>query len=127
MSFYDFDISMTRLSDGSIGIKSDRLAIVQAIKYVLLTRRGEKLFDPDYGGGIGDYTDGSINILDALAIKDEIYYAIRNELSELIIVNKNDIKVEANEEKIRYDITIYYRKNEISEKELVSFSLSVDI
>ena len=122
----DFDLSMTKLSTGSIGIKEDAEAIMQSIKICLLTRKGEKLFDPDYGAGIGDYTDDSISNLNSLSIASDIFYAIKSELNNLKIVEKNDIKVVAKKKEKRYDIKISYKKNDIAEKETITFALSTN-
>jgi phage baseplate assembly protein W len=123
MVLLDFDLSMKKLFSGAIGVKEDREAIVQSIKMVLLTRKGEKLFDPDYGAGIGDYTEGSISNLDALTISSDIFYALQNELRHIIVVEKNDIIVVANKDKKLYEISIDYKRNDIAEKENVSFSI----
>lgn len=125
MGIKDFDISFRKLSTGAIGIKEDRDAITQAIKHVLLTRPGEKLFEFNFGGALADYTDGSVSRLDSLLIKNDIYYALNNELSDIIIVDESNIKVEVDNYNNRYVITIEYKKTEISESDSVSFVLSV--
>ena len=128
MGIKDFDISFKRISStGGIGIKDDREAITQAIRHVLLTRKGEKLFDPNFGGSLGDYTDGSVSRLDSLSIKDDIYYALINEMKDIIIINKADITVIANKEYNKYDILIEYRRVDTEESsEEISFSLNVN-
>lgn len=126
MGIKDFDISFKRItSTGGIGIKDNREAITQAIRHVLLTRKGEKLFDPNFGGSLGDYTDGSVSKLDSLSIKDDIYYALTNEMKDIIIINKSDITVKANKKNNKYDISIDYKKVETEQTETISFSLTM--
>lgn len=128
MGIKDFDISFKRISStGGIGIKDEKEAITQAIRHVLLTRKGEKLFDPNFGGSLGDYTDGSVSKLDSLSIRDDIYYALINDMKDIIIIEKDDITVVANKKMKKYDITIQYRRVDAEKSsQEISFSLNVN-
>ena len=124
--FKDIDPSFRRLVSlkNGISIKEGIDAISQHIQNILLTQRGEKLFNPEFGTDIADYTEESTNILNAMEIKDIIYNSLSNELENIIITDK-DIEVVSNENEEKYDITISYKQSEISEKESISFDIKI--
>lgn len=125
-TFKDIDPGFRRLVSlkNGITIKEGIDAISQYIQNIILTQRGEKLFDPDYGTDIADYTEESTNNLNALEIKDIIYNSLSNDLENLIITPQ-DIEVISNNDEEKYDITISYKQSSISEKESISFDIKI--
>ena len=53
-SYSDIDCSFEAKPSGDIYKKTDAAAVKQAVKNLLLTRRGEKPFNPYYGSGLYD-------------------------------------------------------------------------
>lgn len=53
-SYSDIDCSFETKPSGDIYKKTDAAAVKQAVKNLLLTRRGEKPFNPYYGSGLYD-------------------------------------------------------------------------
>lgn len=123
MSFFDIDPSFRLNSNGAIFTKTGDDAIVQQIKDIIFTQKGEQLFDPDTGTNIGDFLNGSVSMLNAMDIKDIIYNNIRNRIEDLII-NENDIIVKIDKDAVAYDVTIRYTTNELEEEEDLKFTIN---
>tara|TARA_B100000287_G_scaffold208029_1_gene196304 strand:- start:439 stop:840 length:402 start_codon:yes stop_codon:yes gene_type:complete len=75
------DISMTfkvnPLNQDLIGLKNAN-AIARSVKNIVLTGRGEKFFDPDFGSLVSESLFENLDEVTALALKDEITYSIVN-------------------------------------------------
>ncbi len=75
------DISMsfkTNPLNGDLIALKDRSAIARSLKNIVLTGRGEKFFDPDFGSGVSESLFENLDEVTALAIRDEIEYSIIN-------------------------------------------------
>ena len=54
--YSDFDFAFKKHpTTGDVPIKRDVEAIKQSVRNILLTRRGEKFFDPDFGGSLTEF------------------------------------------------------------------------
>jgi phage baseplate assembly protein W len=123
MQLKDFDISMRKLVNGSISVKEGRAALAQLMQFILFTRKGEKLFDPNFGSDLGDYTEGSIDRIKALELKDEIFYALESQLRQVIILSKSDIKVDIDEIQGKYLVSIGFKWVEFKEADTINFTI----
>tara|TARA_B100000427_G_scaffold61098_1_gene48122 strand:+ start:1696 stop:2094 length:399 start_codon:yes stop_codon:yes gene_type:complete len=75
------DISMTFKTNplnGDLIALKDVSAISRSLKNIVLTGRGEKFFDPDFGSGVSESLFENLDEVTALNIKDEIEYSIAN-------------------------------------------------
>ena len=84
------DISMTfktnPLNGDLIALKNTN-AIARALKNIVLTGRGEKFFDPDFGSGVSESLFENLDEVTALNIKDEIEYSIANYEPRVELIN----------------------------------------
>ena len=54
--YSDFDFAFQKHPiTGDVPIKRDVEAVKQSVRNILLTRRGEKFFDPDFGGSLTEF------------------------------------------------------------------------
>ena len=124
MIYRDIDFSLRRLSSGDINVKTNENAVAQMLEVLLLTQKGERVFDKDFGTDIVDYLYESANILNAMTIKDKIYTAIKNYMTN-VIIEENDISMIVNTKTNAYEIYISYSENEEQEKTNISLTLKV--
>ena len=54
-SYTDIDLTFTNKSNGEIFKKTDAASVKQAVRNLLMTNKGEKPFNPHYGGNLNDY------------------------------------------------------------------------
>lgn len=84
------DLSMTfktnPLNGDLIALKNTN-AIARALKNIVLTNRGEKFFDPDFGSGVSESLFENLDEVTALNIKDEIEYSIANYEPRVELIN----------------------------------------
>jgi len=86
-------------------VVKDSADIKQSIKSLLLTRRGERLFNSDLGTGLSDLLFEPLDFGTAAVIRDEIYTVIINYESRIEIKALN---VDTNFEDNGYDIELEY-------------------
>lgn len=122
MVFRDIDFSLRRLSTGDINVKTDSAAVAQYLESLLLTQKGEKLFNRNFGTDIVDFLYEPANMLSAMSIKDKIYNAIKNYLTG-VIIQPSDIKIVIDTKISAYEIYISYKENEEQEKINISLTL----
>jgi phage baseplate assembly protein W len=76
--FIDIDLLLTKNElTNDINFKLDTAAITQAIKNVLLTTKGERLFDKNFGGNAYDLLYNSPNSLELKAKAGDMAAAIQ--------------------------------------------------
>ncbi len=77
LSFRDINISFKKhpVTDDLV-VSKDASAIKQAIVNLLLTNKGERLFNPDYGSDIRRYLFEPLDYGTAVSIKNNITYTI---------------------------------------------------
>ena len=86
-------------------VVKDGADIKQSIKSLLLTRRGERLFNSDLGTGLSDLLFEPLDFGTAAVIRDEIYSVITSYESRIEIKN---LTVDTNFEDNGYDIELEY-------------------
>lgn len=86
-------------------VVKDSADIKQSIKSLLLTRRGERLFNSDLGTGLSDLLFEPLDFGTASIIRDEIFTVIDNYESRVEIITLN---VDTNFEDNGYDIELEY-------------------
>lgn len=86
-------------------VVKDSADIKQSIKSLLLTRRGERLFNSDLGTGLSDLLFEPLDFGTASIIRDEIFNVIDNYESRIEIIALN---VDTNFEDNGYDIELEY-------------------
>ena len=120
----DIDPSFRLNSQGGIFTKTGDDAILQQIKDIIFTQRGELLFDPDTGCNIGDFLHGSVNKLNAMNIKDIIFNNLRNRIEDIIITS-DDIIVDVDRDAEEYLVIIKYTENQLDEEIEINFSIKI--
>lgn len=78
LSFKDINISFKKHPvTGDLVVSRDASAIKQAIINLLLTNKGERVFQPDYGSDIRSQLFEPLDYATAASIKSSILYTIR--------------------------------------------------
>ena len=102
------DISMTFKTNplnGDLIALKDNSAIARSLKNIVLTGRGEKFFDPEFGSGISESLFENLDEVTALAIKEEIEYSIVNYEPRVDLVA---VVVDPDYDGNQYFVTIVY-------------------
>jgi phage baseplate assembly protein W len=78
-AYSDIDLKFRIIpNSGDIALKKDVLAVKQSVVNILLTNRGEKVFDQDFGASLRDYLFEHFDSITVAAIKSRITTAILN-------------------------------------------------
>ena len=103
------DLSMSfkfnPLSGDLIALKNEN-AIARAVRNIVLTTPGEKLFDPDFGSSVGEILFENVDDITAVSIKDEIRSSLTNYEPRVELI---DVEVEPNFDENQFDVLITYR------------------
>ena len=75
-SYTDIDLTFTNKSNGEIFKKTDAASVKQAVRNLLMTNKGEKPFNPNYGGNLNDYLFSLSEDIDNIEIENAIMLAI---------------------------------------------------
>ena len=75
-SYTDIDLTFTNKSNGEIFKKTDAASVKQAVRNLLMTNKGEKPFNPHYGGNLNDFLFSLSEDLDNIEIENAIMLAI---------------------------------------------------
>ena len=86
-------------------VVKDAADIKQSIKNLLLTRKGERLFNTKIGTSLSDLLFEQLDYGTADTIRDEIKYVIRNYEKRVSIL---ELSVDINSEENGYDISLIY-------------------
>jgi len=81
-------------------------AIKQSIKNLVLTQKGEKLFQPEIGSGVYELLFEPMDPFTADSIRDEIINTLGQYEPRITI---SEVTVLANEETNQFDVTVEYR------------------
>ncbi len=106
-SFKDISMSFkfNPLSGDLIALKNEN-AIARAVRNIVLTTPGEKLFDPDFGSSVGEILFENVDDITAVAIQDEIKSSLQNYEPRVEII---DVIVDPNFDENQFDVVITYR------------------
>ena len=103
------DLSMSfkynPLSGDLIALKNEN-AIARAVRNIVLTTPGEKLFDPDFGSSVSEILFENVDDITAVAIRDEIKSSLQNYEPRVEII---DVIVDPNFDENQFDVVITYR------------------
>jgi len=90
---------------GDLVVSKDGSAIKQAIVNLLLTNKGEKLYNPEYGSDIRDYLFEPLDYATAAQIKQNIMFTL-GKWEPRIEVDVLDVK--ANWDENGFDVELVY-------------------
>jgi phage baseplate assembly protein W len=108
--YSDIDFSFTKKPVvGDISLSYDAQAVIRSIRNILLTKRYEKVFNPDFGSNIDSLLFENISNVSASALEREISFAIKNYEPRAILDN---VVVSPFEDKNAYSVTLtFYLEN----------------
>ena len=106
-SFKDISMSFkfNPLSGDLIVLKNEN-AIARAVRNIVLTSPGEKLFDPEFGSNISEILFENVDEITAVSIEDEIRNCLNNYEPR---VKLTDVIVNPNFDENQFDVKIIYR------------------
>ena len=106
-SFKDLSMSFkfNPLSGDLITLKNEN-AIARAVRNIVLTSPGEKLFDPDFGSSVSEILFENVDEITAVSIQDEIRNCLNNYEPRVDLV---DVNVDPNFDENQFDVKITYR------------------
>jgi len=106
LGFKDINMSFKKnpLTNDLIVMKNDN-AIAQAVKNLVLTGRGERLFNPDLGSGLAQALFENIDVVSASQIQSEIDSLLRNYEPR---INLTEVKVDPDFENNAFNVTVEY-------------------
>ncbi len=70
-----------------VPIKRDVEAVKQSVRNILLTRRGEKFFDPDFGGSLTEFLFENFDIVVEAEMNQRIVNTLRNYEPRVKVLN----------------------------------------
>ena len=106
-SFKDISMSFkfNPLSGDLITLKNEN-AIARAVRNIVSTTPGEKLFDPDFGSSVSEILFENVDDITAVSIRDEIRSSLSNYEPRVELI---DVKVDPNFDENQFDVIISYR------------------
>ena len=108
-------------TDGFQNVQSTKELVTFHLKNLLMTSRGEKISDPNYGVGIRRF----LFELETVDVESSVESEISDQISVyLSYLNVRDLTVSLNSQEMR--ISIKYRISGISETQLLNLSISSD-
>ena len=93
------------LSGDLITLKNEN-AIARAVRNIVSTTPGEKLFDPDFGSSVSEILFENVDDITAVSIRDEIRSSLRNYEPRVELI---DVNVDPNFDENQFDVLIKYR------------------
>ena len=106
-SFKDLSMSFkfNPLSGDLIALKNEN-AIARAVRNIVSTTPGEKLFDPDFGSSVSEILFENVDDITAVSIQDEIRNCLNNYEPRVDLI---DVDVDPNFDENQFDVKITYR------------------
>ena len=106
-SFKDISMSFkfNPLSGDLITLKNEN-AIARAVRNIVSTTPGEKLFDPDFGSSVSEILFENVDDITAVSIQDEIRNCLNNYEPRVDLVN---VDVNPNFDENQFDVKITYK------------------
>jgi len=107
VEFRDLNITFNKHPvTGRLSLLENNEAIIRAVKNVVLTNHFERPYSPRFGGNIRAKLFENIDELTVFEIKRDIETSLENFEPRVFV---NDLKVAANEEQNRVEVTIVFR------------------
>ena len=119
--YSDFDFVFKKHPvTGDVPIKRDVQAIKQSVRNILLTRRGEKFFDPDFGGSLTEFLFEPFDIVVEAEMKQRIITTLRNyePRVKVLSINIDDMSYR-NALNLRLEVEIKSPENVTTEIEFI--------
>ena len=88
-----------------LALYTDEQAVRRSMRNILSTNTKERLFNPEFGGGLRRFLFEDISVMTADLIKDAIKDSIRRHEPRARVV---DVLVVSNEFAHSYDVSVYY-------------------
>ena len=106
-SFKDLSMSFkfNPLSGDLIALKNEN-AIARAVRNIVLTSPGEKLFNPEFGSSVSEILFENVDDITAISIQDEISSSLKNYEPRVELI---DVNVDPNFDQNQFDVRITYR------------------
>ena len=106
-SFKDISISFkfNPLSGDLITLKNEN-AIARAVRNIVSTTPGEKLFNPEFGSSVSEILFENVDDITAISIQDEISSSLKNDEPRVELI---DVDVDPNFDQNQFDVRITYR------------------
>ena len=106
-SFKDISMSFkfNPLSGDLITLKNEN-AIARAVRNIVSTTPGEKLFSPDFGSSVSEILFENVDDITAVSIRDEIRSSLSNYEPRVELI---DVEVDPNFDENQFDVLITYR------------------
>ena len=106
-SFKDLSMSFkfNPLSGDLITLKNEN-AIARAVRNIVSTTPGEKLFDPEFGSSVSEILFENVDDITAVSIEDEIQSCLGNYEPRVELI---DVDVDPNFDENQFDVLITYR------------------
>lgn len=103
-----------------INVYTDEMAVINALKNLILTNHYERPFQPDLGSNVRKLLFENLDIITAAALEKEIEQTITNFEPRVRIL---DISVAPNDEKNSYGVTLRFNVINRTEPVTISFLL----
>lgn len=120
-TYKDIDLSFINRPSGDVYKKTDAAAVKQAIKNILLTNKGEKPFQPYYGGNLNDFLFELSTEFDELDIKETVANAITNYEPRALV---RQVNVDVSPDFNSVNITVVFQVVSTNEVERVDVTLT---
>ena len=106
-SFKDLSMSFkfNPLSGDLITLKNEN-AIARAVRNIVSTTPGEKLFAPDFWSSVSEILFENVDDITAVSIRDEIRSSLSNYEPRVELI---DVEVDPNFDENQFDVLITYR------------------
>lgn len=121
-TYTDIDFNFVKSNVQGVSTKTNTDAIEQSIMNILMTSKGEKLFNPLFGSNIKKYLFDKLSLESAIEIETEIEFALTNFEPRIKI---NEIIVDLNYTNDAYDVSINYTT--VSLKEDITFEFALEL
>jgi phage baseplate assembly protein W len=119
--YSDLDLNFTiHPVKKDINVYKDEMAVINALKNLILTNHYERPFQPDLGSNVRKLLFENLDIITAAALEKEISQTITNFEPRVQILN---ISVAPNDEKNSYGVTITFDVINRTEPVTISFLL----
>jgi phage baseplate assembly protein W len=119
--YSDLDLNFTiHPVKKDINVYTDEMAVINALKNLILTNHYERPFQPDLGSNVRKLLFENLDIITAAALEKEIEQTITNFEPRVGIL---DISVAPNDEKNSYGVTLRFNVINRTEPVTISFLL----
>ena len=118
--YKDIDLAFAAKPAGDVFKKTDAAAVKQAVKNLLLTSRGEKPFQPDFGADLNEVLFNLDTEFDPDFVQDLIAEAIKNFEPRALVLS---VSVSTDGDNNRLDATVEFQV--VNTEEIVTTEVSL--